>query len=149
MAKIVVALIVLTLSALGFTDTLCKRCGYVKKHTHYPPYSKQLQEVIKIASEKTKIKLDKKDIEIINKIIWKENRGGDLKAQTGSCFGLGQGKPASYRNNGLPWKTYCPVEQVMMILLYVRYRSDYGYVKGKSYGTFQKAWQHHVIHNWY
>ena len=151
MAKKLVALLVLTLSALGFADTTCKRCGYVKKHTYYPPYSKQLQEAITVATQKLKVELNKSEREIINKIIWKENRKGDLKAlNKNGCFGLGQGKKASYVNNGLPWKTYCPIEQVMMIILYVRHRVDYGYSrKRKTLGTFEKAWRHHTRANWY
>lgn len=141
MAKLVVALFVLTLSAISFTNTICTRCKYVKKHTNYPPYSTQLQTVIKVASEKTKIKLSENDIKIINKIIWKENRSGNLKAYNNGCYGLGQGKKGTYKSTGIPWKTVCPVDQVMMILLYVKHR--------KNYGTFPRAWAHHVKYNWY
>lgn len=137
--KIIVALLVLTLSTIGFADTKCKRCGYVKKHTHFPPYSKQLQDVIKVASEKTKISLSEKDKEIINKIIKKENASGNLKARNGTCYGLGQGKPATYKGAGVPYNTTCPIEQVIMILKYIKSR----------YKTFNKAWQHHVNRNWY
>lgn len=140
MAKIVVALLlVLTLSTQAFADIKCKRCGYVKKHTHFPPYSKQLQDVIKVASEKTKISLTKNDKEIINKIIKRENAQGNLKARNGTCYGLGQGKPATYKGAGVPYNTTCPIEQVIMILKYVKSR----------YKTFDKAWQHHKLKKWY
>lgn len=141
MAKVVVALIVLTLSTLGFADTKCKRCGYVKKHTHYPPHSKQLQEAIEVASKRTKIKLSSKDVEIIHKIIRKEDGSGSLTAYNNGCYGLGQGKKGTYKSTGIPWKTVCPVEQVSMILLYVK--------NSKRYRTFGRAWQHHQKYNWY
>lgn len=105
----------------------------------YPPYSKQLQEVIKLASEKVKIKLTSVDTTIINKIIWKENRSGNLTSIHNGCYGLGQGKKATYKSTGVPWKTTCPVEQVEMIILYVKYR----------YKSFQAAWNHHARRNWY
>lgn len=149
MAKILVALLVLTLSTIAFTDTKCKRCGYVKKHTHYPPYSKQLQEVIGVASKETKIPLSKKDVEIINKIISKEDGSGNLTEMYNGCYGLGQGKKGSYIGAGIPWKTTCPVEQIEMILLYVKYRKAYGYKKNKSFGTLTKAWAHRQKHDWY
>jgi hypothetical protein len=140
MAKtVVVALLVLTLSTIVFADTTCKRCGYVKKHTHYPPYSRQLQDAIAVASDKTKIELSKADIKIINKIIWKEDRSGNLNAMSNGCYGLGQGKKGTYKSTGVPWKTTCPIEQVMMILLYVKGR----------YKTFGRAWAHHIKYNWY
>lgn len=137
MAKVVVALVtMLALTSFAFG---CKTCGYVQKHTHYPPYSKQLQEVIEVASQKTKIPLSKKDKEIINKIIWKENRPGNLTLMYNGCYGLGQGKRATYKSCGIPWKTTCPVDQVRMILIYVN----------KRYKTFSNAWTHHIRHNWY
>jgi hypothetical protein len=138
MARLVVALFVLTLSTIGFADK-CKLCGYEKKHTHYPPYSSQLQEVIQIASTKLKVHLDKKDVDIINKIIKREDNSGNLKAYNRECYGLGQGKKYTYTNNGIPWKTVCPVEQVKMIILYIKNR----------YTTFLNAWKHHLKHNWY
>ena len=137
--KMIVALLVFTLSTLALADTTCKRCGYVKKHTHYPPYSKQLQDVIKVASEKTKISLSKNDIEIINKIIKRENAQGNLRARNGTCYGLGQGKPATYKGAGVPYNTVCPVEQVIMIIKYVKGRDK----------TFDKAWNHHLKRRWY
>lgn len=139
MAKILVALsLVCYLSTIAFAET-CKRCGYVKKHTHYPPYSNQLSEVIAIAMKKTKIDVGKDGSQLIHKIIWKEDRSGNLKAYNKGCYGLGQGKKSTYLNSGIPWKTTCPVEQVMMILIYTKGR----------YKTLDKAWEHHRRYNWY
>lgn len=69
----------------------------------------------------------------------KENRLGDLTLTYNGCYGLGQGKKSTYINSGVPWKTKCPVEQVKMILIYVKGR----------YKTFSRAWNHHLKHNWY
>lgn len=135
MAKIVVALLVLTLSTLGFA---CKACGY-SGNTHYPAYSKQLQEVINTASQRTKIKVSKNDVVVINKIIYRENRTGNLGLLYNGCFGLGQGKRQTYKSCKVPWMTKCPVQQVVMILRYVKGR----------YKTFSRAWAHHLKHHWY
>jgi hypothetical protein len=140
MAKIVVALLVLTLSALtAASSNVCNRCKYVKKHTHYPARSTQLKEVIDVASKKLGVNLSLNDKEIIHKIVYKENRTGSLTAINNGCYGLGQGKKSTYLNSGVPWKTKCPVEQVMMIIIYVKGR----------YKTFDKAWKHHKARNWY
>ena len=55
------------------------------------------------------------------------------------CYGLGQGKRYNYTNYKLNPHTTDPVEQVEMILFYVKER----------YKTFDRAWAHHKVHNWY
>jgi hypothetical protein len=139
MAKvIVVALFVLALSALGYSDSTCSRCGYVKKHTTYPQYSKQLEDVVNFTSKRLNITLSANDKLIINKIVDKES-DGRLTAYNNGCYGLGQGKQATYTSLNIPWRTTCPSDQVEMIIRYIRNR----------YGTFDKAWEHHKRKNWY
>lgn len=138
MAKIVVALLVLTLSTLAFTTSLCKRCGYVKKHTQFPPYSRELHEVVETTAKRLKVTISVGDLKIIDKIIARES-GGDPLCYTHKCYGLGQGKKGTYKDLGIPWKTTCPSCQVEMLIKYIK----------KRYGTFPKAWRHHLGYHWY
>lgn len=119
----------------------CKLCGYIKKHKTYPPFSTQLQEVIKHTEGYLKITLNEGDKKILNKIIVKENRSGILTAfsKSGKHYGLGQGDKSAYKSSKVPWLTKCPVEQVKMIIVYVKNR----------YKTFSNAWKHHTRRNWY
>jgi len=130
------------LLALAITTTAfakCHSCGEEHKSKNYPAYSAQLQTVIEQAAKKSKATLSKNDKTIINKIIWKENRTGNLTAMNNGCYGLGQGKRATYQSLGIPWKTTCPVLQVEMIIRYIKNR----------YKTFDRAWNHHIRYNWY
>lgn len=132
--------ILLLLPLTVFAST-CKLCGYEKKHKVYPAYSAQLQEVITKAEENLKIQLKEEDKKIINKIILRENREGILTefSKSGKHYGLGQGDRGAYKTAKVPWLTKCPVEQVKMII---------GYVKSR-YKTFENAWKHHKRKRWY
>jgi hypothetical protein len=135
-----IAMILLSIVPSLAFGALCKRCAYDSKHKAYPAYSKQLQECIKYTAARIKKKLVDSDYGYINKIIYRENRQGITSIMSSSgCYGLGQGKKATYRATGVPWLTRCPSCQVEMILDYVTYR----------YKTFKRAWDHHLRRKWY